>query len=235
MAHLRLEPRSHLNRLRWIGLDRSQTDRSGPLRAQGEQVGGAELHEDGVAVADPSFDRWLDKRTRSGTPARRAYLIGAFWTIAVVVFGVVERLVDPKTFHSAWLSPAGFYRAQAQGRALETIWLCRGSMSWSFSFKSSGPSSSARQELGRITGHEQSGRMISSPRVGATSASRTAVRERWGISTKPGGTQAAALGETFRRLCGCESLYCSAGDLDAGPPVVKRVHRLVARLDRLHP
>jgi voltage-gated potassium channel Kch len=30
-------------------------------------------------------------------------LIAGFWTIAVVVFGVVERLIDPKTFHSVWL------------------------------------------------------------------------------------------------------------------------------------
>jgi voltage-gated potassium channel Kch len=30
-------------------------------------------------------------------------LIGASWAVAVVVFGVVERLVDPKTFPSVWL------------------------------------------------------------------------------------------------------------------------------------
>jgi voltage-gated potassium channel len=36
-------------------------------------------------------------------PRDAAYMIGAFWAIAVVVFGVVERLVDPKTFHSIWL------------------------------------------------------------------------------------------------------------------------------------
>lgn len=36
-------------------------------------------------------------------PRDAAYLIGAFWTLAVVVFGVVERLVDPKTFSSVWL------------------------------------------------------------------------------------------------------------------------------------
>jgi len=30
-------------------------------------------------------------------------MIGAFWAIAVVVFGVIERLIDPKTFHSVWL------------------------------------------------------------------------------------------------------------------------------------
>ncbi len=36
-------------------------------------------------------------------PRDAAYVIGVFWTIAVVVFGVVERLIDPKTFHSVWL------------------------------------------------------------------------------------------------------------------------------------
>ncbi|MGO9751337.1 MAG: potassium channel family protein [Solirubrobacteraceae bacterium] len=36
-------------------------------------------------------------------PRDAAYLIGTLWAIAVVVFGVVERLVDPKTFHSVWL------------------------------------------------------------------------------------------------------------------------------------
>lgn len=36
-------------------------------------------------------------------PRDAAYLIVAFWAIAVVLFGVIERLVDPKTFHSVWL------------------------------------------------------------------------------------------------------------------------------------
>jgi voltage-gated potassium channel len=36
-------------------------------------------------------------------PRDAAYVLGAFWTVAVVVFGVLERLVDPKTFHSVWL------------------------------------------------------------------------------------------------------------------------------------
>lgn len=36
-------------------------------------------------------------------PRDAAYLIAVFWTIAVLAFGVVERLVDPKTFHSIWL------------------------------------------------------------------------------------------------------------------------------------
>jgi voltage-gated potassium channel len=50
-------------------------------------------------------ERWLDRRiARKGLrPRDAAYLIGAFWAIAVVLFGVVERLVDPKTFHNVWL------------------------------------------------------------------------------------------------------------------------------------
>ena len=36
-------------------------------------------------------------------PRHAAYVIGAFWAIAMVVFGIVERLVVPKTFHSVWL------------------------------------------------------------------------------------------------------------------------------------
>jgi voltage-gated potassium channel len=49
--------------------------------------------------------RWLDRRAgqKGLRPRDAAYLIGTFWAIAVVVFGVVERLIDPKTFHSVWL------------------------------------------------------------------------------------------------------------------------------------
>ncbi len=36
-------------------------------------------------------------------PRDAAYLIGAFWALAVVLFGVLERIVDPKTFHTVWL------------------------------------------------------------------------------------------------------------------------------------
>jgi voltage-gated potassium channel len=36
-------------------------------------------------------------------PRDAAYLIAAFWAVAVVVFGILERIVDPKTFHSVWL------------------------------------------------------------------------------------------------------------------------------------
>lgn len=50
-------------------------------------------------------ERWLDRRLgRKGLrPRNAAYLISALWMVAVVVFGVIERLIDPKTFHSVWL------------------------------------------------------------------------------------------------------------------------------------
>jgi voltage-gated potassium channel Kch len=36
-------------------------------------------------------------------PRDAALLVAGFWALAVVVFGIVERAVDPKTFHSVWL------------------------------------------------------------------------------------------------------------------------------------
>ena len=49
--------------------------------------------------------RWLEKRIEDKglRPRFAAYVIVSFWTVAIIVFGVVERLVDPKTFHSIWL------------------------------------------------------------------------------------------------------------------------------------
>ena len=49
--------------------------------------------------------RRLQKRVeRKGLrPRYAAYVIVGFWAVGVVVFGVVERLVDPKTFDNVWL------------------------------------------------------------------------------------------------------------------------------------
>jgi voltage-gated potassium channel len=48
--------------------------------------------------------RRLEERARGSlTPRAAAEIIAAFWAIGVIVFGVVERLVDPKTFHNIWL------------------------------------------------------------------------------------------------------------------------------------
>jgi len=56
----------------------------------------------------PSFERlesWVEGRVeRTGLrPRDAAYVIALFWALAVVVFGVLERIVDPKTFTSVWL------------------------------------------------------------------------------------------------------------------------------------
>jgi voltage-gated potassium channel len=49
--------------------------------------------------------RWLAKRVEQKglRPRDAAIVVTAFWALAVVVFGIVERLVDPKSFHSVWL------------------------------------------------------------------------------------------------------------------------------------
>lgn len=36
-------------------------------------------------------------------PRYAAYVIVVFWAVGVVVFGIVERLVDPETFGNVWL------------------------------------------------------------------------------------------------------------------------------------
>jgi voltage-gated potassium channel len=49
--------------------------------------------------------QWMANRVdRKGLrPRDAAFLVCGFWAVAVIVFGIVERLVDPKTFHSVWL------------------------------------------------------------------------------------------------------------------------------------
>ncbi len=51
------------------------------------------------------FERWWERRIeRKGLrPRDAAYLVAGFWAIAAVSFGVIERIVDPKTFHTVWL------------------------------------------------------------------------------------------------------------------------------------
>ena len=36
-------------------------------------------------------------------PRDAAYVVAGFWAAAAVLFGVLERIVDPKTFHTVWL------------------------------------------------------------------------------------------------------------------------------------
>ena len=49
-----------------------------------------------------SVDRQLRRKGRL-RPRYAAYVIIVAWSIGVVVFGVVERLVDPGTFSNVWL------------------------------------------------------------------------------------------------------------------------------------
>jgi voltage-gated potassium channel len=51
-------------------------------------------------------DRWIDRRlsSRALRPRYAARLIAVIWLAAVVLFGVVERIVDPETFPSVWLA-----------------------------------------------------------------------------------------------------------------------------------
>jgi hypothetical protein len=51
------------------------------------------------------FERWWERRIeRKGLrPRDAAYIVAAFWALAAVLFGVLERIVDPKTFHNIWL------------------------------------------------------------------------------------------------------------------------------------
>jgi voltage-gated potassium channel len=65
-----------------------------------------------VSVPDPQSpaaqylgSRWLRGRIEKKglRPRYAAYVVIAFWTLAIIVFGVVERLIDPGTFSSIWL------------------------------------------------------------------------------------------------------------------------------------
>jgi voltage-gated potassium channel len=41
---------------------------------------------------------------RGMRPRNASYLIASFWLFAVIVFGVIERIADPKTFKTIWLA-----------------------------------------------------------------------------------------------------------------------------------
>jgi voltage-gated potassium channel len=50
--------------------------------------------------------RWLDRNiaNRGLRPRYAAYLVVVTWLVAVVAFGILERLVDPETFPNVWLA-----------------------------------------------------------------------------------------------------------------------------------
>ena len=76
------------------------------MQGAGTTLGAANYTPMGTQPPGNRVDEWLDKRIqRKGMrPRNAAYLIGTIWAVAVVVLGIVERLVDPKTFHSVWLA-----------------------------------------------------------------------------------------------------------------------------------
>lgn len=51
-------------------------------------------------------EQWADRRlsSRALRPRNAAYLIAAIWLIAVIAFGIIERIADPETFPSVWLA-----------------------------------------------------------------------------------------------------------------------------------
>jgi voltage-gated potassium channel len=51
-------------------------------------------------------DRWVDRKLSSKAlrPRYAARLIAVIWLVTVVLFGVIQRIVDPDTFDSVWLA-----------------------------------------------------------------------------------------------------------------------------------
>lgn len=55
--------------------------------------------------AQPRALTWFDRKAaKSLRPRYAAYLVVACWAAAVLLFGLVERLSDPKTFPTIWLA-----------------------------------------------------------------------------------------------------------------------------------
>ena len=55
---------------------------------------------------DGRMDRWFDRALgRKGLrPRYAAYLVIMIWLVAIVVFGIFQRLADPDTFPTIWLA-----------------------------------------------------------------------------------------------------------------------------------
>jgi voltage-gated potassium channel len=58
-----------------------------------------------MTAENRSAGRWLERRVRRRglRPRDAAFLIVVVWLVTVVVFGVVEHLIDDKTFPTVWL------------------------------------------------------------------------------------------------------------------------------------
>src|SRR3954462_6156060 len=63
---------------------------------------GAERH----ASREERDQNWVDRKiSRKGMrPRYAAYLVVATWLIAIVVFGIVQRIADPHTYPTIWLA-----------------------------------------------------------------------------------------------------------------------------------
>ena len=63
---------------------------------------GAERH----ASREERVQNWVDRKiSRKGMrPRYAAYLVVATWLIAIVVFGIVQRIADPHTYPTIWLA-----------------------------------------------------------------------------------------------------------------------------------
>jgi hypothetical protein len=71
----------------------------------GRPVGDTAAVSDRQDPASRPAIRWLDRRERRGglRPRDAAMLIVAVWLFAVVIFGIVEHLIDDQTFPTVWL------------------------------------------------------------------------------------------------------------------------------------
>jgi voltage-gated potassium channel len=75
-------------------------------RREGLSASAAKIHRMAPQSPPPHrAQRWILRRveTKGLRPRYAAYLIAGVWTMAVVVFGTVEHLVDPDTFPNVWL------------------------------------------------------------------------------------------------------------------------------------
>src|SRR4051812_36680204 len=58
------------------------------------------------STREDRVQRWLDRNAakKGLRPRYAAYLVIAVWFVAIVVFGVLQRIVDPQTFPTIWSS-----------------------------------------------------------------------------------------------------------------------------------
>jgi voltage-gated potassium channel len=62
-----------------------------------------------LSMAEPMQEHWPDRliakrvEKKGLRPRVAASIIAVLWLIAIVIFGIVEHLIDPKTFDTIWL------------------------------------------------------------------------------------------------------------------------------------